>query len=259
MPGRPHEFELHAYVDDQLSPAEVARIEAFLASNPGEQARVQAYARQKALLRTALSSDADRSKSPPELVSLERQLARRLRRRGRWATLPRAAAAAVVFFLGVGSHALIQNYLDWRVPAVVEAATKAHEVFGNDAMRPVELPASARNLLASWFAQHLGAEVDIPELSGLGLRFIGGRLLASSEGPMAQLLYQDRGANRLTLYLSGGGSGSTDGVHVVKVANYSAGYWQEGDFNYTVVADMEQEDLREIAFEMAGIMSFPRF
>lgn len=258
MPGRPHEFELHAYVDDQLSPADVARIEAFLASNPGEQARVQAYARQKALLRTALSSDADRSNSPAELVSLERQLARRLHRRGAWLTAPRAAAAAVLFFLGAGSHALLQAYHEWRVPPVVEAATKAHEVFGNDAIRPVELPASARSLLASWFAQHLGAEVEIPDLSALGLRFVGGRLLASTEGPMAQLLYQDRGANRLTVYLSGGGSG-TDEVQIVKVANYSAGYWQEGDFTYTVVADMEQEDLRELAFEMAGILSFPRF
>ncbi len=260
MPVRPHEHELQAYVDGQLDGDEAIRIERYLTDNPAERARIDSYRDQKALLGAALRPDAEEGgpDEAPRLAQLESQLASRLKRRRSWLTLPRAAAAATLFFLGAGSHALLQEYQDWRLPPVVEAATKAHEVFGNDTERPVELRASARRQMASWFEQHLGAEVELPDLSGLGLHFVGGRLLTSVDGPMAQLLYQDRGANRLTVYLSGGRAGSEDDVQIVKVANYTAGYWQEGDFTYTIVADMESDDLREIAFEVAGLANFPR-
>jgi anti-sigma factor RsiW len=247
--SRVREEDLHAFVDGQLDDDDAAQVLAHLEENPDAHARVLAYIRQKALVRAALeqlpaaaerrSETADRREPAPP----RRPWAERMRR---------MAAAAVLVGVGWSMHTAADLYREWRVPPVVEAATQAHQVFGSDGVRPVELPASAWWEMRAWFEQHLDTPVDIPDLSAVGLRFVGGRLLASGVGPMAQLLYEDADGQRLTVYLTKAPATADAEVQIVKVAHFAAGYWKEGDLTYTIVAEMEAEALRALAFEIHG-------
>ncbi len=258
MTDRPREDELHAYVDGQLDPEDEARVEIHLAANLEERRRVESYRRHKALLRHALVEGAGPSAAGlPPRDRFRRRLGSSLRRMPR---LPfaRIAAGLAIFCIGAASHVGWEAWREWRVPAGLETAMEAHRVFSTDAERPVELLASRRAEMARWFGQHLGTEVEIPDLGSLALRLVGGRLLASAEGPMAQLLYEDRRGNRVTLYLTAEETDVGSEVEVVKVAGFSAGFWQDGELTYTIVADMEAEALLALAAEMNGGTDFPR-
>jgi anti-sigma factor RsiW len=254
MADRPSEFQLHAFIDGQCSPEEAARVEAFLNENPAEAARLGAYGEQKDLLRAALL-DVELEEDPA-LAALGRQLERRISRRRFLPQLRAIAAGIVLFGFGAASHAVLAPYMPWQVPPMVETATRAHEAF--HASAAVELPASRRAELVTRFSEHLGADVDVPDLAGLGLRLIGGRLLTSPEGAMAQLLYQDRTGGRLSVYLSGAELPGGSGITIARMDEYAAGYWQEGGLSYSVVAEMEFEELRQIAMEIAAASGMPR-
>lgn len=259
MASRPQEDELQAYVDGRLEPAAEARIEDYLAASPEEHSRIESYRRHKALLRHALlESAAAAGRASPETSRFERQLRRSLRPHGRTMPLAQIAAGFAIFCLGALSHVGLEAYSDWRMPAALETATKAHQVFSAERQRPVEIPGSRRAEMARWFERHLGTEVEIPDLSSLALRLVGGRLLASAEGPMAQLLYEDRQGNRLTLYLTAEETDVGNEVEVVKVAGFAAGFWQDGEITYTIVADMEADALLALAAEVSGAAEFPQ-
>lgn len=254
MSDRPHEDELHAYIDDQLDPAEEARIEAWLAAHPGERRRIDSYQRHKAVLRQALAEGAGPARAAlPAQGRMRRPLAR-----SSAPPLARIAAGLALFALGALGHMGWQAYGEWRLPAALETATKAHQVFSAETQRPVEIPGSRRAEMARWFERHLGTAVEIPDLRSLALRLVGGRLLASTAGPMAQLLYEDRQGNRLTLYLTVEESDVGSDVEVVKAAGFSAGFWQDGELTYTIVADMEADALLALAAEVSGSTDFPQ-
>jgi hypothetical protein len=74
---------VRARLDGQLDVAQTARIETYLAGNPAEQARIEAYARHKDVLRAALEADGTIEPNPPRFAQLEAKLAHRLRHRDR--------------------------------------------------------------------------------------------------------------------------------------------------------------------------------
>jgi anti-sigma factor RsiW len=255
MTNKPHETELHAYIDGELDEEARARVEAWLATHPLDRERVAAYHRHKILVRTCLEQTAEPDGREAETDRLVRTLAARLERTPRWPSLGQIAAGLAIFVAGALTHPAHKAYQEWRIPPVVEAAAQAHEVFGDDPVRPVELAGTSKREMAAWLADHLGEEVQVPDLTFLGHRLVAGRLLSSATGPMAQLLYEDRLKRRMTIYLSAQDTGSGSHVEVVKVASVSAGYWKDGDITYTVVAEMESDALFEVASEINGAMA----
>lgn len=252
---RPLETELHAYIDGEIDEGARARVESYLATHPLDRERVAAYHRHKVLLRTYFEQNVEADDTEAETDRLGDTLAARLERRQHWPSLGQMAAGLAIFIAGALTHPAHNAYQEWRVPPVVEAAAQAHEVFGDDPVRPVELAGTSQREMVAWFAEHLGEEVQVPDLAFLGHRLVGGRLLNSATGPMAQLLYEDGLKRRLTIYLSAQDTGSGSHVEVVKVASVSAGYWKDGDITYTVVAEMESDALLEVASDINGAIA----
>lgn len=252
MSGLPEE-EIHAFVDGQLEPARRQAVAAWLAEHPAEMQRARAYEAQKELLRAALLME-DEGEPAPRTAALEAALLRRLRRRtGRLPpALGRAAAVALLLATGWLGHVLFQRHVEAKLPEAVEDAAQAHEIFAQDPLRPVELPASDSQEIVAWFSGHLGEPIQIPDLRPLGLRFVGGRLLGTEEGPLAQLLYEDREGRRLGVYLSTQPIDLDREIQVAHVRDLTAGYWREGELIYTVVADTPTEQLIFIASEIGA-------
>ncbi|MCC5859913.1 MAG: anti-sigma factor [Ectothiorhodospiraceae bacterium] len=245
--------ELQRFVDGQLSPERRALVLEYLADHPDAQRRVNADLRHKHALRRQVSEFADHA-DDPVTARLRDELAARLTRsaarRSPW--WRQTAAAVALFATGWGAGIVYDAYWEWAVPSVVNGAAKAHQIFAENSHRPVELTAADSQELEHWFSEHLYAVVDIPQLDSIGLRFIGGRLLATEQGPLAQMLYEDQRGRRLSFYVSAGEAYSGADVQVVKVDGFTAGYWKDDKLVYTLVADTSKEQLLAIAAAIGG-------
>ena len=247
-----HEHELHAFVDGRLPRGRCTAVLAYLGRHPDEVVRLAAYAEQKEQLRGRLE-EIGRPTGDPTTAELQHALADRLAGRPRYrGWLRRAAAIAALLGVGWWSNTLYQQYLMDRLPDVVVEAAQAHEIFSSDRERPVELTATATTDMAAWFSSRLGELVEIPSLHGMGLRLVGGRLLAGDDGPVAQLIYEDASGYRVSLCLSSAPSNSGPEVEVVTLEGLTAGYWHEGDLTYALVAKTTEQQLIAIAMELGA-------
>jgi anti-sigma factor RsiW len=198
----PSEELLHAYVDGVLPEAHRDEVTAYLAENPAEVSRMEAYLQQNAALR-ALGEALDAQPAPVLLPQ---------RRRAIWARPALRAAAAVVLLAlgGLGGwwlHGLKEREA-YIGAGFVQQAAMAYRTYAPEVLHPVEVPAAQEKHLVAWLSKRLGKPLRAPHLSELGFELVGGRLLPGSTGPAAQLMYQDAQMNRLTLYVLTAGKGS---------------------------------------------------
>ncbi|MDR2308324.1 MAG: anti-sigma factor [Paucimonas sp.] len=239
----PTEHELHAYVDERLAPARRAEVEAWLAANPLESARIEAWRHDARRLRAALAGLGEPAGEPSlDLASLHRQLRQRRQRR---------LATAAVLLLAVGLGGL--GGWQARQATLVETglpmadAVQAHRLFADATTLDIQAADPAR--LQAWLGRHFNRVGQLPDLSGYGLHPVGARLLSNEAGPAALLVFQDHSGQRISLFLRSPGehfrrmpSGQrTDG-------QLEARYWSHGDYNFALVsaaADPRGEPLRQ--------------
>ncbi len=184
--------ELHAFLDGELSPRRRLAVEARLAADPALAARLREYR----LLGERLHARYDTVLTEP--VSMPPYSRRRFR--------PMLAQAAALALL-----VLVAGALGWQLKArsgepqefaeLVQPAAFAHRVYATDRHYPVEIPAVDRDSLDRWVSQRMHTELRAPDLSGQGLKLIGGRLLPSTNRMAAQFMYEDVNGNRLTIYI----------------------------------------------------------
>ncbi|HYA80752.1 MAG TPA: anti-sigma factor [Methylocystis sp.] len=225
------ESELHALIDGELSAQRRREVEDYLLAHKEDAALVENWRRQNAALRAAFEPVA--LETPP--LSLRNAAARNAaaltppiesgaihwgrpsssfrpgRRfdetkggRARRALIAAAALLLVTTIAGVavflapkigtgrggGARALSQGY--------VERADIAYATFAGD-VRPAEFdPTHKTELLAALLAR-IGFAYA-PDLSSVGLRFMGGRLVPGLLRPAALLFYETAAAERVALY-----------------------------------------------------------
>ena len=62
-------------------------------------------------------------------------------------------------------------------------------------------PPPNRDELAGWFSARLKRPVGVPDLSGSGYRLMGGRLVATQQGPAGLLMYDDGHGARFVMLM----------------------------------------------------------
>lgn len=160
-------------------------------------------------------------------------------------------------------------------------AMVAHAVYGVDARHPVELGIRDRDQLLSWLSRRLGRPVTPPDLGHIGWNLLGGRLLPGDIGgagsTRAQLMYEDKAGQRLTLYLGvldpsanadtrptdtpsdtatprdADQPGATSRPVVLAFASRDSThsvYWTTGGFGMTLVGELPRDALERIGNEV---------
>ncbi|WP_299003235.1 anti-sigma factor [uncultured Caulobacter sp.] len=191
------EDDLHAYVDEALSSTRRQEVEAYLAAHPDEAKRIGSYVADRAVLRDALAGIAEEP-IPPELGLRALIEARRIRQ-AHWR--PAIAAAAVLVVGGLagwtarGVFAPPPN----GVGALSREAADNYRVYASDVHRPVEMDSAQKADLVRWVSNRLRSPVAVPDLSGAGYHFIGGRLVTTPHGPAAMFIYDDANGLRLAV------------------------------------------------------------
>lgn len=243
------EDDLQAFVDGELPRHRMREVLVHLGTHPHEIPRLAWYIVQTEEVRRRLHGVASAT-SDPETERLQAELAQRLRQPVMRPWLRHGVAVMFLLGIGWGGHTLSDEYFE--LPPVVVEAVQAHQVFGDDRRRPVELTAAAERVMTAWFSDHLDEPVRIPSLDALGLRLVGGRLLSADDGPVAQLIYEDRAGRRLTLCLSSEPLDVGGEVQIAESEGLTAGYWEVGELSYALVAETSETQLTAIAAELGG-------
>jgi anti-sigma factor RsiW len=199
-PGRSiSEDELHAYVDNQLNVARRPAIDIYLDEHPDEARRIEAYRRQRTILRAAASSD---TRPLPAKLSVDRIAERLGRQRTRW-----RMAAAVALGIGLGGIAgwvlgspMALDPTDRAMALLEREALATHAVYSADRHHPIEVSAAEPEHLRQWLSSRLNRAIAPPDLAAVGYQLLGGRLLATERGSAAALfMYEDSSGHRLSI------------------------------------------------------------
>ena len=267
-------FRLHAYVDGELTPDEVADFERLLAQDPDAMAEVAAlraqnnamHARYDALLTAAPQSGATRV------------------RRGGWSPtwdasrglVGWALAATVLLATGVGLGAgwVVRGQTqqrqaanatpagtatEGRLQAFVQTASVSHAVFVPEVRHPVEVAAADEAHLVAWLSKRLGAPLVVPHLGDAGWDLLGGRLLPEQSGPVAQFMYQDHDGRRMTLAVSRSVADPTAktaardaslppaAFRIAEENGSTVFYWLDADYAYALTGKLTRSEMTALA------------
>ncbi|MBF8778324.1 anti-sigma factor family protein [Pseudomonas fulva] len=227
----PSEHELHAYIDERLAPARRAEVQAWLAANPEQAAKVEAWRDDARRLRAALAGFGDQ----PGAVHLDlRQVRRRMRQRRQQRL---SWVAGLLLALGLGGVG------GWQARQVTLAggdlpmadAVQAHRLFADS--QALDIQASDPAQLRDWLGRHFDRVGQLPDLAGYGFQPVGARLLSNEQGPAALLVFQDRAGQRISLFLR------SPGEHYARMprgqrvdGQLQARYWSHGAYNFALVS-----------------------
>ncbi|MDJ0390945.1 hypothetical protein QMO56_22770 [Roseomonas sp. E05] len=240
----PDENVLHAYVDGHLDAEARAQVEAFLARSPEWAATVAGWKRDAERLRTSFAASPRLAPNPRlDPAAVRRQL--RVRRQKRL-----AMAAVVTLMTGIGGAT------GWKArdlsfaaanPPMADAV-QAYRVFATAESAAVEVSATRPDGMQAWLAAHLrGGGTRVPDLSTYGVQLLGGRLLATEEGPAAMVLFQDEDGRRIALYMRPGGPFATEAMEERRDGGLVARYWSRNGYRFAVVAPADNDRAGEIA------------
>jgi anti-sigma factor RsiW len=247
--GHVTEAELHAYFDGELAPERRQAVAAYLAAHPEDADRLESYRGQDMLIRRAFRSFAERP-LPPRLV--QALLRAEAPSRGRWWWATASAAAAILLFVAGATSGWYGRDLlapaDPAAPTLLADATAAHLTYTAEVRHAVEVPASEQDHLATWLGRRLDVPLRVPDLTDRGYELVGGRLLPAAAGrPAAQLMYEDGGGQRLTLYMRTAPDDERTAFRFAQEGKLSALYWEDGKVAWVLLAELPREQLLELA------------
>lgn len=238
---RPSEEQLHAYVDGFLDRSLQGAVERFLAENPGEALRIEAYRQQNAALQALRALPESRPFTVPEF-----------RARIRWSRLAVQVAAAVLLLaVGGGAGWWGRVLLAPREPLwvrLVDQAERAYQTFVPEVVHPVEVTRDQEQHLRTWLSRRLGTPVAVPVLTSHGYELVGGRLLPGDPGPAALFMYQDAQGSRLTLYVLAAPSKRRDtAFRYVQSGSLWICYWMGENIDFALTGEVDRDQIKDIA------------
>jgi anti-sigma factor RsiW len=242
--------DLHAYADGFLDAAERERVEAHIARNPEIARLVADWRAQNDGLRDAFAAYATARPSDHQLITGQRVTAKRAAPRRAM-----AAAAALVFVLG-GLAGHFGPMLFEKAPAVTamdalpREARNAYLIYASEVRHPVEVFADQEAHLARWLGKRLAIDdLKIPDLTAIGFKLVGGRLLPVTDKPGALFMYEDETGRRVTVLVARNEENRTTSFRFAAANGVETFYWIDGDLGYAVTGDISRERLQQIAEE----------
>jgi anti-sigma factor RsiW len=234
--------ELHAYVDGELPEDRGAAVEEWLARHPEDSSMVAAWRQQAEMLRERYGAVVD------EQVPARLSVARLARAGRKW--IGYAAAAAVLAFIAGGAAG-------WFGRAALETprgsaqrltadAIEAYRLYTVEVRHPVEVPGAEETHLVQWLSKRLDYTVRAPNLTALGLKLVGGRLLPGPAGPAAFFMYEGSSGERFTFYCSRARAPET-ALRYSAAGQVAAFYWIDHEKAYVVSGPADRERLLKIA------------
>ncbi len=264
---------LVAYVDGELSAAEMGRVEVLLADDPKAQKLRDVLRGQSETLK-GLQGDILEQPVPAGLIDAIRgqagggdslgfkpanQSSPDVRSPAAVVSSPAPGGsrsrlwlvAASVAFLVMGSAGgfvaggrygvapVAQN--DW-----LSQVAAYHGIYAKEKRHLVEVSADETPHIEAWLGKRLGRNLVVPDLSASGAEFKGARLLGINGKPVAQLIYQMPGGEPFALCVMPSGKGDLAPATAQR-ADLNMVEWRQDGYAYVVVGWEDENALHRFA------------
>jgi anti-sigma factor RsiW len=239
--SRIEDWALQAFADGELDASECEALNQRLATDPAARADVEAWRRQKALLKSAFDPVTAEPLPPGIRAALSRH-----RKRGLTA-LPIAAGIALLLVGALTGWLAAQWPAPSRALAFTDSAILAHEVYTKENRHAVEVAANDADHLVTWLSKRVGSTLVIPNLKEKGFELLGGRLLATDQGPAAQLMYEDASKQRITVFVIASKNNRETSFLVTEKDGVTACYWLDGPLGFVIAGELPHPRLMELA------------
>lgn len=235
------ETDLHAYVDDQLSPTRRQEVEAYLAENPEAAVQVKCYRDINQGLH-ALYDPVLSESLPPQLSVTPRARYRP------WRVAAAFAWVALGATLGWFMKPATLSFEPGPQEILAQPAAYAYRVFAVEKLHPVEVTADDEQHLIKWLSRRLETSLKAPSLAPQGYALIGGRLLPASDRMAAQFMYQHPNGRRITLYIRRDVTNNlASGFSYWGDDKVGTFYWIDGALGYALSGDVDKHELLVLA------------
>jgi len=241
------QMDLHAYVDGQLSAEGRRRVDRYLEEHPEARQQVADY--------RALNQHLQQFFAPVMEEPIPPELLQRPPRRSRWRPLGLALAACLLLSLGGLLGWQLRDQLELAPIDVagtpeylVREAAMAYAVYSPEVRHPVEVYGNEKQHLVAWLSKRMRTRVRAPDLSGLGMQLVGGRLLSSEDGPGVMLMYEDSSGRRVILYACHAANDNrTTAFRFARQDGVSVFYWIDKDLSYALAGELDRPLLEAVA------------
>ena len=248
--GRPiTDDDLQGYVDDATDSRRRVEVEAYLAGHPQVAERIAIDLALRGAMRDALGPIAD--EPVPAELNLARLVERHQRPRRHWRSGPWQVAAALLLMVmsGVGGWGLRSAQEPPRagIAALAQEATDSYAVYAPDMGRPVEIKAADATQLIKWASRRLERPVSIPDLSGSGYSFIGGRVVPTPHGPAVLYMFDNGKGTRLTLLSRNMAIDRDTPMKLGNAGPVTSVSWSRDGLGFSLVGPLDEAELHPIA------------
>ncbi len=235
-------WAVHAFADGELSGTEKANVEALLQGDEAARAVLAAVLQQNTALHQAYDNVLQEpvpprlraAAQPPHRLSGSRAL----------------IAASMAGFLALGGalgYFAADHLAKYQAFDLPQIAYLAHQTFASEVKHPVEVAAAEQDHLQKWLSKRVGQQIKIPDLTAQGYTLLGGRLLAESEGPAGQLMYETADKQRLTVFLTENAGGVESALRLEQHGNLVTCYWRDGKLAMAVTSALPRDDMMNLA------------
>ncbi|MBA3056757.1 MAG: anti-sigma factor [Gammaproteobacteria bacterium] len=264
------EDEIHALVDERLTPDALAAVHKRLAHDPAAQSTIAQWQQHRDALRRLHQHILDEPVPAPLMAAGQQTAAAQqdIHQRWRWGGM--AAGVMLAFgvgwfshtaWLGAGHFPPSSSTLAYTggAPEFARQASFAHAVYAPEIRHPVEVGATEQEHLVQWLSKRVGKPLKVPHLQTQGFELVGGRLLPGEAGARAQFMYQNTAGTRITLYLGavdrtaiGAGAGVGADIRETGFQFRADGpvpsfYWVDQGFGYALAGPVPRETLMKLA------------
>jgi anti-sigma factor RsiW len=245
-------LKLSAYLDGELDAVEAAAIEARLDTDLDLQAELEALIDAQAFA----VEQYDAQLSHPVPLSLVKEIKatpapKVYAPRPIWGAMAATLAAFVIG--GAGGYMINSQTAPVQTAGWLSDIADYHAVYASQGRHLVEVGADEADHIEAWLGKTIGASFTIPDLTGFGLTFEGGRLLVANGKPVAQLMYRQEDGTVIALCLQRSNaphSGETT-FKESTINGFDFVSWNGGDANYVVIGPSGQPNLSDMAAQAA--------
>ena len=239
--NRPSPEHLAAYHDGEASPDLRGEVEDWLAAHPEEAQALAGWRSYDQALRKRLEPVVSEAVPAGLTVLLKPRRA---------VLYARIAAAAALLVLSASSGWFARGAFDpGRFP---DEALRAHAIYAVEKRHPVEVGATEAAHLESWLTKRTGVPIVVPSLERHGYALMGGRLLSSSAGPAALIMFENGQENRISLIVVRTGDKKSGGAITVNNDRGAGLFWQDKGATYALVGAPDDALLRMLGESVAA-------
>lgn len=243
--------KLSAYLDGELDPAEAEAIEERLATDAKAQAELDALMQADVVAQEQFAGQLD----DPVPLALVREIKNmpvpEPQAAGPARPIWGAMAASLFMFVigGLGGYLLREESTPAPTGGWLQAVADYHVVYASQERHLVEVGADEADHIKAWLGNTVGASFSIPDLSGYGLNFEGGRLLVANAKPVAQLMYRLQDGTVIALCLQRSNADPTAPLvfNERTINGFDFVSWSANGADYVVIGPSGQPDLQAIA------------